>query len=324
MSQIEQDGIETVAFAAAMAHGAVDPVLVLSTDGTVLVANDAACVTFGEHIVGSPFGIPTSPGGASEIELITPRGPRIAELRTGTAEALGERVLVVSLRDVTERKRVEQALRDFVSTASHEFRTPLFAISGFGETLETQWGELEDEEKLRYVGIMRRQAERLTRLTDDLLTVARLDGDGLRGSPSVVFPAVVAERVSALLDDLEIEVDIDVDLQVVIDPDHLEDVLINLLTNAKKYGEPPYQLCAEERDDRVEIRVVDHGTGVPSDFRERMYERFARERRSARDHPGTGLGLAIARGLLQQNDGDLRYESTSGGGATFVIDLPKP
>lgn len=315
------DATNTEALAAAVFDGASDPILLLSASGEVLAANRPAQRAFGDDVVGRDFGIPASPGKTAEIELHTDDGQRVAELRTGRAQLDGEPVYVATLRDVTDRKRLEQSLRDFVSTASHEFRTPLFAIQGFSETLEMQWDHLADDDRRQYVGTIHRQAQRLARLTDDLLTVTQLDGEGMSASPQPTLCAVVARRALALVD-VEVHVDVPDRLRVMVDPDHLEDVLVNLLTNAVKYGAPPLAIAGSVEGQVGVLRVVDHGDGVPAEFRDRMFERFSRDRRAARDHQGTGLGLAIAQGLLRRNDGELTYETTEGGGATFVIRLP--
>ena len=314
---------DTEALAAVVSEGASDPILVLTLDGIVLEANEHAVAAFGEDVIGREFGIPTSPGRTTEVELHTGEGLRVSELRTGRA-SIGEMPVVVAmLRDVTDRKRVEQSLRDFVSTASHEFRTPLFAIQGFAETLELQWDDLGDEERRRYIGTIRRQAERLARLTDDLLTVTRIDGDAIRATTQATVCAVVARRATEVVD-IQVDLEVPADFRLQVDPDHLEDVLVNLLTNARKYGAPPVEITASVDGRHGELRVVDHGQGVPSAFRERMFDRFSRERHAARNQQGTGLGLAIAQGLLGRNDGELRYEVTPGGGATFVVRLPLP
>lgn len=314
----ERTDISTIAEVAY--HGAVDPVLVVSTDGVVLEANDHAREAFGDDIVGTAFGVPSTTDGHAEIELRTSRGLRIAEMLTGRAVLDGELVHVTTMRDVTERKRIEQNLRDFVSTASHEFRTPLQAISGFGETLDLYWDDLADEKRREHVRTMLRQARRLSRLTDDLLALSRIDEGALAPSPAVVGCRVLIERS---LDPVEATVEVDVPdgLEVFADEDHVEDVLVNLLTNAVKYGAAPIAVSARADGDEVVLRVVDHGPGVPTEFRERMFERFSRERRAARSQPGSGLGLAIAKARVEANGGSLRYEETPGGGATFVVRL---
>ena len=310
------------AFAAAVFSGSVDPILVLSHDGVVLQANEAARRVFGREVAGTEFGIPAASASGAEVDLLTPNGARIAELRLGDAMLYGEPVYVANLRDVTDRKRVEQALRDFVSSASHEFRTPLFAIAGFAETLESQWEALPEGDRQRYIEIIHRQARRLSRLSDDLLTIARLDGDSIEVLPAVVLVDMIADRAMDLLADVEVVRDIDPTLSALVDPDHLEEMLINLVTNAGKYGGGEIKIQARGVDEFIEIKVSDQGPGVPTAFRDRLFERFSRERGSARKAPGTGLGLAIVLGLLERNAGTIGYEDTPGGGATFVLRLP--
>jgi signal transduction histidine kinase len=234
----------------------------------------------------------------------------------------GARVHVVTVRDVTERARVEHALRDFVSTASHEFRSPLAAILGFAETLEVQWDSLHDADRQRYVGTIQRQAERLARLTEDLLTVTRLSGPAMETVPESLSCRTLVDGALRLVE-LDVTVSVPDDVGVHVDPGHFEDVLVNLLTNAGKYGATPIEVTGTVDDDEVVVRVVDHGPGIPEEFQQHMFDQFSRDRRAAREHPGSGLGLSIVRGLLEHNGGSVAYEDTPGGGATFVVRLPR-
>lgn len=310
------DGLTEAVF-----DGAADALLVLSEHGDVLDANPVAREAFGDDVVGSLFGIPSSPGAVVEVDLWTAQGPRTAEMQVGEARVDGARVLVASLRDITRRKEIEQGLRDFVSYASHEVRSPLFAISGFTETLDESWDELTDDERRRYVTIVRRQARRLTSLSDDLLVLSRLDDEDAVGpAPDEVTIGEAFDGVEpGLSDHVEVRGS---DVVVHVDPQHLLIVLDNLLVNAHKYGQAPVGLHARVVGDVAEVRVVDHGDGVPVGFRPRMFDRFAREPAAARRQPGTGLGLPISRGLVESNGGSLTYEETAGGGATFVVTLP--
>lgn len=297
-----------------------DAIVVLAPDGHVLLANAAAHELLGNDVVGTVFGIPLGHEGLAEIDLLTPSGPRVAELRVADTTLGGQSVIVATLRDVTERVVARDVLRGFVGTVSHEFRTPIGAIAGFADTLQNSWDELADDRKLRYVGIMERQASRLSRLVDDLLALARLDEGAAEAVPRPtplqgVFDAVVAV--------LEMEVTTaGGDLVATVDPDHLETMLVNLLGNAGKYGVAPFELRAQVHGGSVEIRVVDHGPGVPPTFRSRLFERFTRHPATSGNLPGSGLGLPIVRGLVTRNSGHVHFEETPGGGATFVLRLP--
>jgi signal transduction histidine kinase len=308
------------ALAVAAFDGAVDPTLVVSDDGTVLAANTAAAGIL-DQLAESGLELPPPPGTTTEVELHTPSGHRIVEARVGTATLGDDAVHVVTLRDLTERARVEHALRDFVSTASHEFRSPLAAILGFAETLDVQWDSLRDGDRLRYVATIQRQAQRLARLTEDLLTVTRLSGPGMETAPQSVSCRALVDGALRLVD-LDVTVTLPDDLCVQVDPDHFEDILVNLLTNAGKYGAAPIEVTGTVVGDAVVLRVIDHGRGIPEDFQRHMFDQFSRDRRAAREHPGSGLGLSIVEGLVERNGGSVAYEDTPGGGATFVVRLP--
>ena len=120
---------------------------------------------------------------------------------------------------------------------------------------------------------------------------------------------------------LATEVELPEAVTIAADRDHVVRILVNLLSNAEKYGAPPVRLWAAARSTLVEVRVSDAGAGVPADFRSRLFERFAR---GPRQHQveGTGLGLAIVRGLALANGGDAAYEDVAAGGWCFRVDLP--
>jgi two-component system sensor histidine kinase KdpD len=110
---------------------------------------------------------------------------------------------------------------------------------------------------------------------------------------------------------------------VLADPVLVEQVLTNLLDNARRYAEgSPLALVAREQGDRVELRVIDHGPGIPLPERERVFDQFYRLKAGGRRPEGTGMGLAICRGIVAALDGSLRVETTPGGGATFILSLP--
>lgn len=301
-------------------NGAVDPTLVVSDDGTVLAANTAAAAIL-DQLVESGLELPPRPGTTTEVELHTASGHRVVEARAGTVTLDDDTVHVVTVRDLTERARVEHALRDFVSTASHEFRGPLAAILGFAETLEVQWDSLRDGDRQRYVGTIQRQAQRLARLTEDLLTVTQLSGPAMETAPTSVSCRSVVDSALRLVD-LDVTVTVPDDLWVHVDPGQFEDVLVNLLTNADKYGATPIEVTAAVDGDAAVLRIRDHGPGITEEFQRHMFDQFSRDRRAAREHPGSGLGLSIVRGLLEHNRGSVAYEDTPGGGATFVVRLP--
>lgn len=226
-----------------------------------------------------------------------------------------------------EMRRASRVKDEFLSSVTHELRTPLTAIAGFASTLLRRWDSLASDDAQRFVAIIERHALRQRRLVDDLLTVTRLEAQ-----------AVEPRRVVVDLRDLALDVVAEVASSVGAvtvtapgaptawaDPDHLARILINLLTNAEKYGAPPIavEIPPALPDEPAEIRVVDHGPGIDEGFLPRLFSRF--EQASSgddRQSSGVGLGLAIARELARRNRGDLVYEPTPGGGATFVVTVP--
>jgi signal transduction histidine kinase len=247
---------------------------------------------------------------------------RVVE-RTRAAEALRRHAdeLEAANRRLREADRVKS---DFVSMASHELRTPLTSIVGFASTLRAYWERTPDEEKRTYVEVIERQAERLSRLVNDLLAMSRIESGTLvvRAEP-VPLGAAVAQALHDLGPDTDpVEVHVGDDIRVLADPDHLQQMLLNYLTNARKYGAPPVSVEARRENGWVVITVADRGPGVPEHFVPSLFERFTQASTGvARKAKGTGLGLSIVRGLAQANGGDAWYEHGDPG-ARFCIRLP--
>ncbi len=171
------------------------------------------------------------------------------------------------------------------------------------------------------------EAGRLTRLVANLLEVSRVESGALR--PARV-PVPVEELCRAALDDARlalgehtVELDVEPHLPPVdVDETMLRQVLVNLLENAANHDPGPLKLRALRAGRRLELRVIDHGPGVPEAERQRIFEAFQRLRsRDGVRERGTGLGLAIARGFVEAHGGTIRVETTLGGGATFVVSL---
>lgn len=305
---------------AAVLRDNADAILVVD-DGVVVAANPEAAELFGTRVtrlVGMPFGHPIADGAATELELVRRGAPAVVEMRVRAARANGREIHVATLRDVTRRREQEEAARDFVEVLSHEMRTPLTAISGFADTLMRM--DLPREDVQGYLELVKRQADRLARLTDELLRLAQVDGAELRPAPARVGlreAALHAAQLAGIPEVVEVRVRDDVHAHV--DRDHVEEVLINLLVNADRHGAPPIEVTAEVDGHRVLLRVRDHGEGVPDEFVPRLFDRYAR----AREVEGSaGLGLAIAARLAAANDGAVWYRHHPERGAVFVVSLP--
>lgn len=253
-----------------------------------------------------------------------------AQLRDMHGEGIGA---VVVLNEVTELRRLEQVRRDFVSNVSHELKTPVTSIKGFVETLLD--GAMNDPaEARRFLEIVARQADRLNAIIEDLLMLSRLEqtdeaSDEMLELAPLAGPlreAVDLCTPSAKSRNIRIEMTCEPDLEARINPNLIQQGVVNLIDNALKYSEDGTSVSVEaiESDDEVLIFVRDQGCGIAADHLPRLFERFYRvDRARSRDLGGTGLGLSIVRHIVQCHHGRVTVESTPGIGSSFCIHLPK-
>lgn len=220
-----------------------------------------------------------------------------------------------------------RAKDDFLSMTSHELRTPLTPMTGMLETLLVRWDDLGDDRRRELVAVVHRHATRMTRLVDDLLAMASVASDRLDRRPEDVAlaPAVHEAVVSVFAEGRRIVNDVDEDVVVRVDRTHLQQMLINYLTNALKYApNGPIRVTAAVDGDEVHVRVIDEGPGIAEAFLDRLFEPFAQidsgDRRTAR---GTGLGLSVVRALARANEGRAWYEQRPLPGASFGVTLPR-
>ena len=233
--------------------------------------------------------------------------------------------VLLLLRDVTDSKRAEATRRDFVANASHELRTPISAIRAAAETL--QGGALADPASATsFVDIIVRHAERLSRLTQDLLDLSRIESRQWKLQPVPVEVGPVARQVLDLLaapareKSLELALTLPEGVRVQADPRALEQVLVNLVENAVKYTSTGGVTVSAARDGAAWIVAVqDTGTGIERHHLPRIFERFYRvDAGRSRDQGGTGLGLAIVKHLVQGMGGEVGVESDAGGSRFWV------
>ena len=250
-------------------------------------------------------------------------GERIYALQARDLPAEGATLLVV--RDRTDELRRDQVERDFVSNAAHELRNPIAGISGAIEVLQS--GAKEDKEaRDHFLGRLADDAERVSRLTHSLLTLARIEavGEGAAVPVSVGMVADEAAEVAGTVEGLELEVDVEEDLVAVADPALLRQVIIGLLTNAYKNTTAPGTVTLRaSRNSEIDvlIEVTDTGSGIPAEERDRIFERFYRGSDTL-EQEGFGLGLSIARRMVDVMGGVIRVESKVGVGSTFSVRLP--
>ncbi len=211
------------------------------------------------------------------------------------------------------------ALRRAIATTAHEIRGPVTVIAGAAETLDRPDAEtLGTDDVAELTGAMARQARILDDLTSDLLAAAQGQFGTLSLDLTEVRPAdVIATVLTGRYDAGLVVTD---DRRVRADPRRLEQMLTNLLSNARKYGRPPIDVHVRPAGERVAIDVVDHGDGVPQQFRDRLFQEFARA--DSAPAAGTGLGLHVVRTLAEAHGGSASYAPGPDGGAVFTIELP--
>ncbi len=211
---------------------------------------------------------------------------------------------------------------------TYDLRQPLTTILGLGATLESHAPELGEERIRRTGAAVRRQAERISRLADDLHDISRLEAQTLLLSPRPVELAASIQAALAPIDRREaVVVAVPAGLQVLADPRRLEQVVANLVENAFAYGAPPVEVRATiaGKDGAVEIAVIDHGRGVADALVPSLFDRLRLLAHRDRDRSrGTGLGLSLVKGLVEAMGGRVWYEQVPGGGADFRFRLPVP
>ena len=228
-------------------------------------------------------------------------------------------------QDITEQQRAEDALKRFIANASHELRTPLTTVWGYAEALAQNGRDLPPDVFDEFLATLGREGERARHLLDNLLDLSRAEQAHTVGHPKPVALAGAARRVIQTIGPPEgtsVEILAAEDIVVLADEESFDRVLMNLLTNAYKYGGPHVRIEARSRDGEVRIVVADDGPGVPPETLPDLFEPFTR----GLGAPGTGsgLGLAIARALVESFEGEMHYESGVPSGARFVMTLPGP
>ncbi|TNC71948.1 ATP-binding protein [Rubellimicrobium roseum] len=253
------------------------------------------------------------------------------------ALATGRRV-IVTFEDVTAVEEAGTIRRDFVANVSHELRSPLTALLGFVETLR---GPARDDAaaRERFLGIILREAQRMARLVDDLLSLSRVEAEERRRPTERVDLRALAASVAATLEPVAAQSGAEIRLNlpdqaptILGDSGQLRQVLTNLVENAIKYGgrSGPVEVAltgpAEQpglRRQGVRLSVTDRGPGIAAHHIPRLTERFYRvDTHRSREVGGTGLGLAIVKHIVSRHRGRLRIESEIGRGSTFSVILP--
>ena len=233
--------------------------------------------------------------------------------------------------DISQLERLEKVRQEFLSNVSHELRTPLTAILAFVETLED--GAINDHDNnLRFLTVIRKNAERMTRLINDILELSAIESGNINIEPANIklhkFVNEIFANLHAKAESRRIELvnQVKTDVIVYADAVRLEQMLTNLIDNAIKFNRESGTVTVshEAINNRDKITVTDTGEGVAPEHIERIFERFYRiDRARSREAGGTGLGLAIVKHLARLHNGEAGIASKFGEGATFTIELPK-
>jgi two-component system, OmpR family, phosphate regulon sensor histidine kinase PhoR len=263
-----------------------------------------------------------------EAQTVTTRALQPGKVFHVTVTPMARGGFVLVFHDITERERVEKIRRDFIANVSHELRTPLTAVQGYAQTLNEQ---VADKTAKEYLEIIQKNSARMTRLTNDLLTLARVESgeQQLRmescSASSLLQDALESQSGAARIQGLELTITESTDDVVSCDSDAIQQVFGNLIENALKYGKAggKIEIGARPAGSEAEFFVRDFGEGIPYEHHSRLFERFYRvDSARSRESGGTGLGLAIVKHIVQNHGGAVRVESELHHGATFYFTLP--
>ena len=326
-----------------------DAVIAVSSDGLVQWANQPMDRLVPQHTrlnapvvetIRDPDFLAAVKAASTTKEVKTTRATSIVPGRAFdvTAAPLPDGGAVAVLRDLTETERVEKTRRDFIANVSHELRTPLTSIQGYSETLLDLNSDNSSSHR-EFLEIIRKNAARMSRLTEDLLTLARVESGETRFDTESVPPiellrdAEESFREIARTQEVELTIvetnegggSVESLPTVRADREAIHQVFSNLIDNAMKYGRSGGRIVLGARPARrgIEFYVQDFGAGIASEHLPRLFERFYRiDKARSRESGGTGLGLAIAKHIMLAHGGSIRAESELTRGSTFLFTLP--
>jgi two-component system phosphate regulon sensor histidine kinase PhoR len=280
-------------------------------------------------------------GKGSAFELILPSFPeRTFEVNVASIpsspvshspEGKNMEGAVAVFHEISRLKELEKVRQDFVANVSHELRTPLTTIKGYAETLLE--GALKEDVAFQFTQVIKKHADRLTKIVEDLLMLSRIESKEFRlNKESLSLQDLVNDVIDYVRETAE-KKGITVDrsepfpsLRTEADRNYLEQVLINLIDNAIKYTPDGGKITisvVEKQGQEIEFSVRDNGIGIPKEDIPRIFERFYRvDKGRSQESGGTGLGLSIVKHLVHAHGGRVWVESRLGEGSTFHFTLP--
>jgi two-component system, OmpR family, phosphate regulon sensor histidine kinase PhoR len=326
-------------------------VVVIEKDGRIFASNPAARTLFGggggiesrllkevvtDEAVHDALQNALAKGESTQtkIEISVRNDHRVYDLRAAPlsfAEKKEQTLAMGIFYDITRLERLEKVRQEFLSNVSHELRTPLTSILAFVETLDD--GALEDKENnRRFLAVIRRNAERMHHLIDDVLELSLIEAGKVSVTPAKVRLAELVDEAwssvakRAQKRGVTFENKVPKNTTVFADSRRLEQILINLLSNAVKFNREKgtVSVSHQKKDDSDQIQVTDTGDGISPEHLPRIFERFYRtDTARSRELGGTGLGLAIVKHLARLHSGEVTVISSIGKGSTFTVSLPQ-
>jgi len=326
----------------------LDAAIVIGEDTRILASNKSAYEAFGRNngslegkrlsevirdfSLHEAFRKALASGIQSEIDLeLIGNETRKYTVRIAPIQISGMTAAIGYFNDFTRIERLERIRQEFLSNVSHELRTPLTSILAFVETLED--GAINDEENnTRFLTVIRRNAERMQRLIDDIQELTSIEsGRAILEPRSCDLHGMIEDVFLSLASgtsrkNVSLVNDVPKGFTVTADPVRLEQMLVNLIDNGIKFNSESGTLTVSVREDDTSsfISISDTGEGISAEHLTRIFERFYRtDRARSRDIGGTGLGLAICKHLARLHGGEITVTSSFGRGSTFTIELPR-
>ncbi len=336
-----------------------DGIIIVDDDSVVLYLNPTAEEILGvqeDEVLGKPIGLPIAVKQFNEMEVVRPDGHVVAaEKRVVQIEWEGATAHLASLRDITDRKQYEETRRtlaaknlvldelnelndmksQFIEVVTHEMRTPMTAVlSSVGLLMDGSLGDVNESQK-KFMQMIARNIDRLSRFTTEVLSLSRLDADKYVLRPREMSLLAALTPVVELMDATARQrgivlclegADSEPDMEVLADPDAVSQVITNLVSNAMNHCPEETEVViswTELPNGFVEVLVSDTGDGIPEDRLEKIFDRFYQANRgTGPGYKGSGIGLSICKGLVEKMGGRISVTSTLGQGTTFCFTLP--
>ena len=267
------------------------------------------------------------------IEIDFAAGPRFLKIYFAPIRLGGDnKGLMAVLHDHTEQRKLDDSRREFVANVSHELRTPLTNVRGYAETLMSV-DDIDRGTQMRFLGVISSEADRMTRIVKDLLTLTRLDYNRMEMHMEPMDLRELGQKAAQAMEGqatgqgLTLMCNLPDSLPMVVgDAERIQQVIINIITNAIKYNKPQgsITITGGTEGEKVFLRVEDTGIGVPKEDLKRLFERFYRvDKARSRESGGTGLGLAIAKQIVESHGGTIGFDSEYGKGSVVTLYLPR-